>query len=572
MNIVLKERSFGLIESFEKTPARTAFHRQFENAYRRQGSNEVVLDLGLLAPADIDALHDMAQAASDRSVTQQIGTYRRMLADPGSAKITRLPALEGAIVQWLLTDRIDGWLYQRREDGNHVAWVVTSVRYEIPSRMHGNQDPCVKITLSANGAQFKDDSSKTVAAVQTETIVIWQTSLPSTIPEMLSSRGFVHETPELRAEYDRFLDLYLDIIAHPNEQYVCAPGRLLDARKEGYQTKTTLYQQPHRCVNDETLVRRTNLPRANRNFWDEYVARPSDEATQLTRASLPITDQAFTETPLQPYHLVFDLTDHKHLWAHSSVMSLYEYDTALRDKIVLPDDHRDIIEVLLSDLDVLQEDVIDGKGGGTVILCEGDPGLGKTLLAEVYAEVERRILYKVTATQIGITADQVALNMRTIYENAQRWDAIVLMDEADVYVRVRGDDLEQTAIVAHLLQTLEYFAGVLIMTTNRRDAVDDAILSRCLAIIHFDKPTVEMAAAIWRIQAAQLGIEIGDDVIAEMVTHYAYDDANTSQRRVRTAGRDIKSLLRLGGRYAAKRQVPLDAQRLISLAVFKGLA
>lgn len=571
MNIVLKGKSLDLIESFEKTPARTAFHRQFENAYRRQGSNEVVLDLALLAPADVDALHALAQEESDRSITQQIGTYRRMLANPGATKITRLPALEGAIIQWLLKDRIDGWLYQRREDGNHVAWVVTSVKYDIPSRMTGNQDPCVKITLAANGGQFKDDSSKTVAAVQTETITIWQTSLPATIPEMLSTRGFVHETPELREEYDRFLDLYLDIIAHPNEQYVCAPGRLLGARRDEYRTETTLYQQPHRCVNDETLVRRTNLPQANRQFWDEYVTRQSDEGTTLTRASLPISDQAFTETPLQPYHLVFELTDHKHLWAHSSDLTLYEYDTGLRDKIVLPDDHRDIIEVLLSDLDVLQEDVIDGKGGGTVILCEGDPGLGKTLLAEVYAEVEKRILYKVTATQIGITAEEVAFNMRAIYANAQRWDAIVLMDEADVYVRVRGDDLEQTAIVAHLLQTLEYFTGVLIMTTNRRDAVDDAILSRCLAIIHFDKPTVEMAAAIWRIQAEQLGLDIDDGVIAEMVDHYAYDDANTSQRRVRTAGRDIKSLLRLGGRYATKRRVALDAKRLISLAAFKGL-
>ena len=58
-----------------------------------------------------------------------------------------------------------------------------------------------------------------------------------------------------------------------------------------------------------------------------------------------------------------------------------------------------------------------------------------------------------------------------------------LLDEADVFVLERGLDLVQNAIVAEFLRTLEYFDGLLFLTTNRMNGVDEAILARCAAVI-----------------------------------------------------------------------------------------
>src|SRR3546814_2642760 len=72
---------------------------------------------------------------------------------------------------------------------------------------------------------------------------------------------------------------------------------------------------------------------------------------------------------------------------------------------------------------------------------------------------------------------------KTAYEmRISDWSSDVCssdLDEADVYIRCRDNDLEHNAIVAEFLRTLEYFNGLLFMTTNRINDVDDAILSRC---------------------------------------------------------------------------------------------
>jgi SpoVK/Ycf46/Vps4 family AAA+-type ATPase len=170
----------------------------------------------------------------------------------------------------------------------------------------------------------------------------------------------------------------------------------------------------------------------------------------------------------------------------------------LRDKLVLPQAHRDLIDILTADRNFLMEDIVEGKSGGTTILCKGAPGLGKTLTAEVYAEVVGKPLYRVHSGQLGVTAGSVEANLSKILQRAARWDSVLLLDEADVYIRRRDNDLQHNAIVAEFLRTLEYFNGLLFMTTNRVADIDDAILSRCIAIIQFETPTKEQAAQLWK--------------------------------------------------------------------------
>jgi AAA+ superfamily predicted ATPase len=239
----------------------------------------------------------------------------------------------------------------------------------------------------------------------------------------------------------------------------------------------------------------------------------------------------------------------------------YRYQAELRDKLVLPNHHRDLIDILTSKSEVLVQDFVAGKSGGTTILCQGAPGLGKTLTAEVYSEVVGKPLYRVHSGQLGTTAASVGATLSGILQRAVRWDAILLLDEADVYIRRRDNDLEHNAIVAEFLRTLEYFNGLLFMTTNRIDDVDDAIRSRCIAKIQYEIPPAADAIRLWKLLAGQLGADL-DDGLIDMLTA-AYPNAS---------GRDIKELLKLTTHYCRAKQIPLSEDAFRMCAKFRGHA
>jgi len=143
-------------------------------------------------------------------------------------------------------------------------------------------------------------------------------------------------------------------------------------------------------------------------------------------------------------------------------------------------------------------------------------------------------------------------------KRAARWNAIALLDEADVYVMARGDDLIQNAIVGVFLRVLEYFPGTLFMTTNRSDMVDDAIASRCIARINYGLPSKLDQAKLWRILADTAEIPLADPVIAEILKSHAD-----------LSGRDIKNLIKLANSVARSRGTPITADMVDFVKRFK---
>jgi AAA+ superfamily predicted ATPase len=130
-------------------------------------------------------------------------------------------------------------------------------------------------------------------------------------------------------------------------------------------------------------------------------------------------------------------------------------------------------------------------------------------------------------------------------------NAILLLDEADVYVAARGSDMQQNAIVGVFLRVLEYYQGVLFMTTNRADLVDDAIVSRCVARIDYQVPTKEEQARIWRILAETAGVKLTQGLVDAI-----------GERYPGLSGRDVKQLLKLSSMVARARgeqEVTLEA-------------
>jgi len=84
----------------------------------------------------------------------------------------------------------------------------------------------------------------------------------------------------------------------------------------------------------------------------------------------------------------------------------------------------------------LLNDVISGKGGGVVVVLHGRPGTGKTLTAEAVSELLKRPLYIVSSGQLGTSATDLEENLQSTLELAEKWDCVLLIDEADVFLCV----------------------------------------------------------------------------------------------------------------------------------------
>lgn len=152
------------------------------------------------------------------------------------------------------------------------------------------------------------------------------------------------------------------------------------------------------------------------------------------------------------------------------------------DRLVLDAEYKDIIQAMVSsyvDKKAGIDDLIAGKGAGLVTLLHGPPGTGKTLTAECVAESFGKPLYQVTCGELGTHASELESRLEEIFDDAVTWGAILVLDEADVFLQERDYEfLERNALVSIFLRTLEYFNGILFLTTNRVGTFDQAFQSR----------------------------------------------------------------------------------------------
>ena len=246
----------------------------------------------------------------------------------------------------------------------------------------------------------------------------------------------------------------------------------------------------------------------------------------------------FTQIPVHAFILMFHLDLHHYLWVHVDDMEPYVYQPALKEKLVLPAEQTDLIDILTAEMDVLMDDIVAGKSGGTTVLCAGPPGVGKTLTAEVYSEIIKRPLYRVHSGQLGLNVAAMENSLKEVLTRAQSWGAVMLIDEADVYIKRRDDDMTMNAVVGVFLRVLEYFNGLLFLTTNRVDDIDEAIVSRCIALIKFYPPDDEARRRIWTVMVEQF--ELGRECESDRPTWSIFSRCDRARHQgAREAGRQI---------------------------------
>ncbi|PWY83636.1 hypothetical protein BO70DRAFT_335763 [Aspergillus heteromorphus CBS 117.55] len=146
----------------------------------------------------------------------------------------------------------------------------------------------------------------------------------------------------------------------------------------------------------------------------------------------------------------------------------------------------------------LNLDLIRGKGSGLVILLHGVPGVGKTATAEAVAQANKKPLFAITCGDLGFKPDTVESNLKEIFRLAHLWDCVLLLDEADIFLTRRDlSDLNRNALVSVFLRVLEYYSGVLFLTTNRVGILDEAFKSRIHLSLHYKHLSRDQTLAIF---------------------------------------------------------------------------
>ena len=497
------------------------------------------LDLSELSEEIIDAIRKEVEKMPDeaplkKSAKQSLATWDNIAKDPTGAKCRHLKNLAS-----VLRKRIEicphKWLFQEEDDGRMVPLFVSKIEYQ-PYDARQEREASVSLKLLAyshntNPATTIQFASHEVAGGKTA-------------DQLLQSKGFYAETAGLIRDYEQAALRYQTIREKTGELFL-ASGIGFDM-SDRYCSRNFFLEkdgEKTRCVMDDVYVEETNRR-----------DRPATCTSSSYWTGRGESEQQVV-LPIHPYVKVFDLRRHEFLVVHVANLTEYVYDPNLADKLVLSEDKKEFVEMLVGSAGENYEDIVKGKSGGTIVLATGDAGIGKTLTAECYSERVKRALYAVQCSQLGI--DEVALekNLLQVLARATRWKAVLLIDEADVYIHERGEDLQQNAVVGVFLRVLEYFKGLLFMTSNRDTIIDDAIISRVTAHIRYDRHKKEELREIWEVLSEQTHLKLTQGIIAKLVEEFP-----------NAAGRNVKSLLKLGVIMHAKR----PTRDLIEMFKFAG--
>jgi len=159
----------------------------------------------------------------------------------------------------------------------------------------------------------------------------------------------------------------------------------------------------------------------------------------------------------------------------------------------------------------LVDDLIPGKGNGLIVLLHGPPGVGKTLTAESLAILSGKPLYSVSMSDVGTSPTVVEKNLVRIFELSTHWKAILLFDEADVFLEARSlTNLRRNSLVSVLIRILEYFEGILFLTSNRVKTFDEAFQSRIHIAVQYRELTEAQRVNIWKMWLERADGEVHD--------------------------------------------------------------
>ncbi|KAL2044439.1 hypothetical protein N7G274_003144 [Stereocaulon virgatum] len=217
------------------------------------------------------------------------------------------------------------------------------------------------------------------------------------------------------------------------------------------------------------------------------------------------------------------------------------------------------------------DDFVEGKGQGLITLLQyksqrlvlyhrlphtssGPPGMGKILTVEGLSEYLERPLYAISAGELGQDPKVLEEQLSTIFRLAHHWKAILLLDEADVFVQSRSFVNPHNALVSVFLWKLEYYRGIMILTTNRVKDIDNVVQSRISVALHYGPLGLETRKTIWESYLKRA-------VTAKRRAKYTSVDLDWLSKK-EVNGRQIKNIISTAHALTVNEKVPLSRSHL----------
>ncbi|ETS76967.1 hypothetical protein PFICI_10841 [Pestalotiopsis fici W106-1] len=239
------------------------------------------------------------------------------------------------------------------------------------------------------------------------------------------------------------------------------------------------------------------------------------------------------------------------------------------DNLVLPPGHREMVQAMVEthtqDLQSNRDsrpgmDLVKGKGRGCIILLHGVPGVGKTSTAECVAAHTKKPLYPITCGDVGYKAEDVERNMESHFKLAHRWGCVLLLDEADVFLARRDQkDVQRNGLVSVFLRILEYYSGILFLTTNRVGDIDEAFRSRLHLTLYYPKLKRKQTKKIFKRNFERIN-DVNQGRTEHGIPPFIYKDSEP--KIMQWAGETYKTLQWNG------RQIRNTFQTVLALAEF----
>ncbi|KAI1337559.1 P-loop containing nucleoside triphosphate hydrolase protein [Xylariaceae sp. FL0016] len=237
----------------------------------------------------------------------------------------------------------------------------------------------------------------------------------------------------------------------------------------------------------------------------------------------------------------YSLTEKRWCWFLVDFVEDVVFDEGAFNALLLPQRQKRLVRALTmkhtSSKDGF-DDLIHGKGRGCIFLLHGEPGIGKTFTAESIADDIHRPLYVLMSGELGSTVKSVDETLRKVLKLVTRWNAVLLIDEADVFLEKRSShDLARNSLVSIFLRTLEYFSGVLFLTTNRINSFDLAFQSRIHLALKYHGLNTDARAQLWELFLGRTPDFKAEDWPDEVIQELAAVEINGRQIKnsVRTA-------------------------------------
>jgi SpoVK/Ycf46/Vps4 family AAA+-type ATPase len=159
----------------------------------------------------------------------------------------------------------------------------------------------------------------------------------------------------------------------------------------------------------------------------------------------------------------------------------------------------------------------------------------------------------VSVGELGTDVSNLEDSMKSILAVAEKWNAILLIDEVDIFLEQRdSNNIERNAMVGVFLRTLEYYAGILFLTTNRVKNLDQAFYSRVSLCLHYKDLDHETRKKIFENQLQLYCIQNLvnlDDIIR-------FCDSND----IRINGRQIKNTVRIAHAIATQQKRTVETK------------